>query len=197
MQTLRILRDEHRTMAAVLHGFRYLVREIHAERAAPDFALLGSMLHYIDTFPERLHHPKEDAYLFRALRSRCQAAHNVLDRLESEHRAGAGKIRQLHQSLNRYQQGGPDEFHAFHAMVEAYCAFEFAHMRVEETEMMPLAERYLTAGDWDGIDRAFLDHEDPLFGIESSEGFRELFKRIVNLAPPPIGVGPTPPRPSE
>lgn len=191
MQTLRILRDEHRTMAAVLHGFRFLVREIHAQRLAPDFALLGAMLHYIDTFPERLHHPKEDRYLFRALRTRCQAARGVLDRLEAEHRAGARKIRHLHQALNRYQQGGPDEFHAFHAMVETYCAWEFGHMRVEETEMMPLAERYLTDEDWASIDSAFLDHDDPMLGVETSDGFRELFKRIVNLAPPPIGVGPS------
>ena len=178
-------------MAAVLHGFRFLVREIHAQRLAPDFALLGAMLHYIDTFPERMHHPKEDRYLFQALRTRCQAARGVLDRLEAEHRAGARKIRQLHQALNRYQQAGPDEFHAFHAMVEAYCAWEFMHMRVEETEMMPLAERYLTDEDWASIDSAFLDHDDPMLGVETSDGFRELFKRIVNLAPPPIGVGPS------
>src|SRR5688500_19097258 len=54
----------------------------------------------------------------------------------------------------------PDEFHAFHAMVETYCAWEFMHMRVEETEMMPLAERYLTDEDWASIDSAFLDHDE-------------------------------------
>jgi len=64
-------------------------------------------------------------------------------------------------------------------------------MRVEETEMMPLAERYLTDEDWASIDSAFLDHDDPMLGVETSDGFRELFKRIVNLAPPPIGVGPS------
>jgi hemerythrin-like domain-containing protein len=190
MQTLRILRDEHRTFAAVLHGFVHVVREIRAGRAEPDFTLLGAMLHYIDTFPERFHHPKEDAYLFRFLRLRCQGARAILDRLDSEHRAGQGKMRQLCQALNRYQQGGPGEFQAFEVIAEAYAAFEFEHMRVEEEEMMPLAERYLAAQDWAEIDRAFLDHDDPLFGVTVSDGFRELFKRIVNLAPPPIGVGP-------
>lgn len=199
MQALRILREEHRTLAAVLHGLLDLVREIRAGRAMPDFRLLGAMLHYIDTFPERLHHPKEDAYLFRLLRLRCQAARSVLDRLESEHRAGQGKIRLLCQGLNRYQQGGAAELHAFAAMAEAYCEFELAHMRVEETELMPLAERHLTPDDWAEVDRAFLDHEDPLFGVAAGDGFRELFKRIVNLAPPPLGVGPgrTPPKPHD
>ena len=195
MQTLRILRDEHRSLAAVLHGFLHLVRDIRAGRATPDFALLGAMLHYIDMFPERLHHPKEDAYLFRLLRLRCQAARPILDRLEDEHRAGQGKIRSLEQALLRYQHGGPTQFHPFDAAAEAYAAFEFAHMHVEETELMPLAERFLTPSDWSEIDRAFLDHDDPLFGVSAADGFRELFRRIVNLAPPPIGLGPERPAP--
>lgn len=196
MEALRIIRDEHRTLAAVLHGLLYLVRQIEAGRLAPDFGLLGAMLYYIDLFPERFHHPKEDAYLFRRLRERCPAARDVLDRLESEHRAGAGKIRQLHQALNRYQQGGPLQFQPFQVAVEAYCAFEFAHMRLEEAEMLPMAERYLQREDWVEIDRAFLDHDDPIFGVATSDEYRQLFKRIVNLAPPPIGVGPVGKRPA-
>ena len=190
MQTLRILREEHRTLAAVLHGLLFLVREIRAGRAAPDFRLLGVMLYYIDTFPERFHHPKEDAYLFRLLRLRSQTARTLLDRLESEHRAGASKILHLSQALTRYQHGGELQFHAFEAMAEAYAAFEFAHMRLEETEVLPLAEKCLTTADWAEIDRAFLDHDDPLFGSGACDQFREVFRRIVNLAPPPIGVGP-------
>ncbi len=195
MQALRIIRDEHRTLASVLHGVRYLVGEIRGGRAAPDFRLLGAMLYYIDTFPERFHHPKEDAYLFRLLRLRCQQAIPVIDRLEAEHRAGHDRIRELILALTRYQQGGATEFYAFEELAETYVAFEFAHMRLEETELMPLAERFLMAEDWAEIDRAFLDHDDPLFGIEAGDRFRELFHRIVNLAPPPIGVGPERGRP--
>lgn len=190
MQTLRILRDEHRTLAAVLHGMVYLVREIRAGRAVPDFKVLGAMVYYIDTFPERFHHPKEDGYLFRLLRLRCQEARHLLDRLESEHRAGQRELLQLSQALTRYQQGGAREFYAFEAIAEEYAAFEFAHMRTEETELMPLAEKYLTSSDWEEVDKAFLDHDDPLFGVTAGENFREVFRRIVNLAPPPIGVGP-------
>ena len=190
METLGILREEHRTLAAVLHGMLYLVREIRAGRAVPDFKVLGAMLYYIDIFPERFHHPKEDRYLFRLLRLRCQEARHLLDRLESEHRAGQRKLLQLSQALARYQQGGAREFYAFEAIAEAYAAFEFSHMRTEETELMPLAEKYLTPSDWDEIDKAFLDHDDPLFGVTAGENFREVFCRIVNLAPPPIGLGP-------
>ena len=45
-------------------------------------------------------------------------------------------------------------------------------------------------GDWEAIDAAFTDHRDPLFGSAAGQAYEELFRRIVNLAPPPIGVGP-------
>jgi len=191
MQAIRIIRDEHQSLAAVLHALAYTVREIRDHRAKPDFRLLGAIVYYIDTFPERFHHPKEDAWLFRLLEVRHPEAGGLLDRLRSEHRAGAQKLRQLEQALMRYQQGGADEFAAFAAAVDAYVAFERSHMRIEETEVIPLAEAHLTPPDWEAIDTAFLDHADPLLGEAAREEYHELFRRIVNLAPPPIGVGPS------
>jgi hemerythrin-like domain-containing protein len=190
MQAIRIIHDEHRSLAAVIHGMLYLVREIREHGAKADFNLLGAMVYYIDAFPERFHHPKEDRYLFRLLRTRCREAAQLLDRLETEHRAGAEKIRQLQQALARYQQGGAGEFSAFAAAVEAYAAFHWDHMRAEEKELSPLAQKHLTTGDWEAIDAAFTGHTDPLFGAEAGAGYDALFRRIVNLAPPPIGLGP-------
>ena len=191
MEAIRIIRAEHQSLAAVLHGLHYLVHEIRNHRAEPDFKLLGAMVYYIDIFPERLHHPKEDAWLFRLLGLRHPPARDLIVRLQSEHRAGAVQLRQLEQALIRYQQGGRTEFPVFAAGVEAFVAFERNHMRSEETEVIPLAQKYLTATDWAEIDAAFLEHTDPLLASAADqEDFRDLFRRIVNLAPPPIGVGP-------
>ena len=69
-------------------------------------------------------------------------------------------------------------------------------MRKEEDEVLPLAAEALTADDWAAIDAAFASNEDPVVGVPASKAFRELFKRIVTIAPPPWGVGPeaSPPR---
>jgi hemerythrin-like domain-containing protein len=190
MQAIRIIREEHQSLAAVLHGLLYVVRGIRAHQTEPDFSLLGAMVYYIDTFPERFHHPKEDAWLFRLLQLRHPDARDLIDHLQSEHRAGAVKLRQLEQSLLRYQEGGRAEFAVFAAAVESFVAFERNHMRSEETEVIPLAQKYLTPSDWAEIDAAFLDHTDPLLGEAVRDDFVGLFRRIVNLAPPPIGVGP-------
>jgi hemerythrin-like domain-containing protein len=190
VKAIQIIRDEHRSLAAVLHGMLYLVREIGKRGKKPDFRVLEAMVYYIDTFPERFHHPKEDRYLFRILRLRCPDAASLLDRLETEHRAGAEKIRALEQALARYRAGGPAEFSNFRAAVEAYATFHWDHMHAEERELLPLAEKYLTTADWQEIDTAFLGHSDPLLGAEAGAKYEALFSRIVNLAPPPIGVGP-------
>jgi hemerythrin-like domain-containing protein len=190
MQAIRIIHDEHRSLAAVLHGMLYLVHQIRDRGAEPDFGVLGAMIYYIDLFPERFHHPKEDQYLFRLLRIRHPEAAPLLDRLETEHRAGAEKIRNLEQALGRYRQGGASGFTNFLTAVEAYTAFHWDHMRIEETEVLPLAEKHLSAGDWEAIDAAFLGHTDPMLGVEAQAQYDALFSRIVNLAPPPIGVGP-------
>jgi len=186
---IRIIHDEHRSLAAVLHGMLYLVNGIRNRGMKPDFKVLGAMVYYIDAFPERYHHPKEDRYLFTLLRARCPAARAVLDRLEQEHRAGAEKIRILQQALARYEHGGDAEFSNFAAAVEGYAAFHWDHMRCEEKEVIPLAEKYLTPEDWELIDAAFTGHSDPLLGTEVSAEFEGLFRKIVSIAPEPIGLG--------
>lgn len=190
MRAIQIIEDEHRSLAAVLHGLLYLVREIRLRGAAPDFELLGAMLNYIDAFPERFHHPKEDAYLFRLLRERDPGAAPVLDRLEAEHRDGAKHIQRLKDALARYQREGAPAFAEFAQGVADFASFHWEHMRAEESDVLPRARRHLTSADWTEIDAAFANNEDPLLGEGARASFRELFRRIVNLAPPPLGVGP-------
>ena len=190
MQAKRIIEEEHRSLAAVLYGMLYVVREIRYVGIEPDFVLLGAMVHYIDTFTERFHHPKEDAYLFKLLGSRYPGAAPLLDRLKQEHESGSVKLRQLRKALTGYQHGGRGAFSEFAALVADFAAFHWEHMRLEENELLPLAARYLTDTDWDALDAAFLGHTDPLLGAEQGNEYRDLFRRIVDLAPPPIGVAP-------
>jgi hemerythrin-like domain-containing protein len=190
MKAIAIILDEHRSLAAVLHGMLYLVRAISDGRASPDFKLFGAMVYYIDAFPERFHHPKEEAYLFRLLRLRHPAASALLDRLHEEHVSGELKIREVELALRRYEHGGADHFAQFAAAIESYALFHWGHMRAEEDEVLPLARQYLSPADWDEIDDAFAGNGDPMLGIAAGDEYEALFRRIAHLAPPPIGVGP-------
>jgi hemerythrin-like domain-containing protein len=72
--------------------------------------------------------------------------------------------------------------------VDNYADFHWKHMRKEEQELLPLAEKHLSAQDWEVIDRAFDANRDPIAGVREND-FRALFTRIVNLAPAPVGLG--------
>jgi len=62
-------------------------------------------------------------------------------------------------------------------------------MSAEETQLLPLARQYLKQEDWQEIDTAFSGNSDPLLGAKAGAEHGELFRRILLLAPPPIGVG--------
>jgi hemerythrin-like domain-containing protein len=177
----------------VLSGFLItglLLREMREKGNPPDFKLLWAMLYYIDAFPEKLHHPKEDVYLFARLRARTHEADAVLDELERQHADGARQARELEHALGYYEADKPDGFEVFAAAVEKFAEETWQHMNVEEKIVIPLAKKFLTPEDWVEIAQAFGENGDPRFATEFDHEFRNLFSRIVNLAPPPIGVGP-------
>lgn len=188
---LTIILDEHRSLAAVTHGLRFLVREMREKGAEPDSKLLWAMLYYIDTFPQKLHHPKEEAYLFRRLKMRTHDADKAILELEQQHRAGAEHVKALEMTLGRYEAGAAGGREAFMAAAETFADEIAVHMALEENVLIPLAKQHLKPEDWAEIAKAFGENGDPRFGAEPDHEFRSLFSRIVNLAPPPIGVGPS------
>jgi hemerythrin-like domain-containing protein len=74
--------------------------------------------------------------------------------------------------------------------VQKYVDFYFQHMSLEEKQVLPLAERVLTAQDWAELDAAFAANRDPLTGHQPEDDYRNLFSRIVNALPAPLGLGP-------
>jgi hemerythrin-like domain-containing protein len=186
--SLQIIRAEHRSISAVLHALKQLANDAEDSAVEPRFEVFRAMLYYIDQFPERLHHPKEDQYLFALLAARAPQTRGLVEELRAEHVMGAKLIRDLEQTVVGLEVGWADGAHAFRAAVDAYATFHWNHMRKEEQELLPLAERFLTAEDWREIDAAFAGNNDPIADLRE-EDFARLFSRIVSLAPAPVGVG--------
>lgn len=186
---VRIIKEEHVAISAVLFSLRFLVRRVESEGGNPDFRLLRAMMDYIVDFPERLHHPKENEYLFRRVREREPAAAALIDELEAEHARGDRLIDELKAALLRYEREGHSAFPEFKRAVDDYADFHWDHMRKEEDHLLPLAEKSLTEEDWDAVGEAFRLNDNPLFGLKPKEHAEELFQRILRLAPAPIGLG--------
>jgi hemerythrin-like domain-containing protein len=185
---ITILQSEHRSISAVLHGLKELARIAQDATVRPGFQVLRSMLRYLDEYPERLHHPKEDEHLFARVAARAPEARLLVEELQAEHEEGARLIRELERALLFFEEGWPAGGREFQQAVDAYAAFHWAHMRKEEQQLIPLAQRVLTAEDWQAIAQAFAANADPIAGMRERD-YEKLFSRIANLAPAPVGLG--------
>lgn len=189
--TLQIIRDEHAALAAILRSLAMMIeRGPQDDEADRFFDVLRAMLFYIDEFPERLHHPRESDLLFPKLARLAPELMPVIGRLESDHMRGEGKVRNLQHLLLGWELIGSTRRAVFVDAAREYVAFYLEHMRVEETQILPVAEKVLAPGDWEALDAAFLGSRDPLAGGTRESCYDRLFTRIVMTAPAPIGVGP-------
>jgi nucleotide-binding universal stress UspA family protein/hemerythrin-like domain-containing protein len=181
-RAIGIIRDEHRSLAAVLHAWMHLIASARREGASPDAALMQAIVRYIRTFPVALHHPKEDEYLFRKLRERTSEADAELEELERQHVRDRELVAELAAMVDAQARGGVDTAE-LEGAVKRYASFVWEHLGREEGVILPAAERHLTEADWAEINAAFAENRDPRFGGDADAEFRRLFSRIVNLAP--------------
>lgn len=186
---LRIIRDEHAAVAAVLRSLSAMVERGPGDEPERFFDVLRAMLFYIDEFPERLHHPKESDLLFPKLARSAPQLMPVIRRLEDDHLKGEARVRELQHLLIAWELLGEPRRVYFEQAAEEYMRFYLEHMRTEETELLPVAQRVLGEADWAELDAAFQQHRDPLAGGERDPRYDRLFTRIVMKAPAPIGVG--------
>jgi len=192
--TVQIIRTEHSTLSAVLRSIGLLLTESRRHGIEPDFKVLRAMLFYIDEFPEKVHHTKETALLFPLLRERSSDLGAVLDRLDRDHEASHRTVLDLQHDVLALEMMS-EAPHAkarqadFEARMHAYIASYLDHMRVEESEVLPLAQSVLTESDWVALDEAFMQNRDPLTHRQGDDSFRPLFKRILMALPAPLGLG--------
>jgi len=187
---LTTIRDEHRSIAAVIHGLEFVARQARDQGAPPSFPLLRAMLHYLVAFPEELHHPKEDAYLFRKLRARTSEFDATLDELERQHAVGHDLVGELARSIDAYEANPLSGLSQFSEAVDRFSTSQIQHMALEAKVIIPAARVHLTREDWTEIGAAFAANGDPRFSVDNDEEFRELFVRIVNLAQAPVASAP-------
>ena len=188
MQTLGIIQREHRAIAAVVHCLDQLLREVRSGELEPPFDVFEQIIAYMHDFPDQLHHPKEDNYLFPVLAKRAPELGAAFDLLRRQHVEGAQRTVDLLAKLEAYKQDPKANFAAFDEAATGFVEYQREHIALEESRIMPAARKSLTAVDWRAIDAAFAKNDDPIFGDKPQSKFNKLFSRIVSSAPEPWGL---------
>jgi hemerythrin-like domain-containing protein len=189
-ESLRIIRDEHAALAAMLRSLSMMVQQGPGDEPEQYFDVMRAMLFYIDEFPERLHHPKESDLLFPKVVRVAPDTMEAVKRLEEDHMRGEGAVRELQHHLLAWELLGESRRSVFEASAKSYVGFYLDHMRLEESVILPAAEKLLDASEWSELDAAFATNCDPLTGKYPRDPlYDRLFTRIVMTAPEPIGLG--------
>lgn len=187
MDALNLISQEHSNLWRLATTVDQVASEIEAG-APVEQPFFNAVFDYIAQFVDRSHHPKEDAYLFRLLRLRSAEAAAVLDSLQLEHREGPAKLTSLRAQVAAAAQGQLPGSQLATALRDFTTGLK-THIRTEEKSVLPLARSALLPADWAEINAAFLDNTDPVFGDKAREEFRQLYHRVVSLAPESVGLG--------
>ncbi|WP_321922113.1 hemerythrin domain-containing protein [Paraburkholderia guartelaensis] len=180
---IQVILTEHRRLTSIVSGMQRVVDGMATGSGLSSAMLMRAMLYYINEFPEQIHHPKEEQYLFARLRARTDEFDAVIGELARQHEEGKRRIQALERALTRYELAGADMLPALRNGVYGYADFYASHRHLEESVILPGAQRYLTASDWMEIDEAFGANRDPFESLETEDNLNDLYRLIVQTMP--------------
>jgi hemerythrin-like domain-containing protein len=149
-RTIAAIRDDHRTLAAVLHAMLDFL-SAGTDALMPHAALLPAGARFIQGFSVGVHHPKEEQHLFRKLRERTSLYDPELAELERQHLREVELIEELVQLADAESAG---KYAQLRPAVERYASFLWEHHGREEGLILPAAQRHLRPEDWSDIEAA-------------------------------------------
>jgi branched-chain amino acid transport system ATP-binding protein len=188
MQAIVIIKSEHQNLIAVLYSLEMLIEEVENGKQ-PNFAVFHGLLTYIDRFLDRYHHPKENDYLFPRVMARAPDTTDLVKKLGRQHKQGEQLFVVMLKALSAYEFSGDSEFPGFREAVLKYTQLEREHVLIEERDLLPRAREALEVSDWEEIDAAFGENQDPMFGEKWDSDFSALLNKLINTLPAPLGLG--------
>ena len=172
----QLVRD-HDSAAILLNLLESQIEIVHAGDVA-NFELMRNIMVYMTQYTDQVHHPIEDLMFTRWL-DRDDSAQELVDSLVREHRSLAKKGEALVAILAHVVDGAMVSREEIEDKTRDYVEFLRHHMRVENEQAFPSAERSLRAEDFANIVSTYAEHEDPIFGPVVREEFRTLYALIA------------------
>jgi hemerythrin-like domain-containing protein len=174
---LLLLRLEHANQQKLLN---VLERQIGLFKngVTIDYDNIEAIVDYFLDYPNRCHHPKEDA-LFRKLRARDGAATEAVGNLLGEHEELAELTARLAGAVRPKLPGHDARGERFIVVGERFLNTYRSHMAKEEELFFPAVLHSFTPIDWAEIDYQVFDQKDPLFSEPVEACFTALRNNIL------------------
>jgi hemerythrin-like domain-containing protein len=174
---IEILREEHRNMARLLAALERQI-DVFSENHTPDHDVIRGVAEYFLDYPDRCHHPKEDA-IFARLCETHPANVAAIGDLASEHRIVRARAQKFRDTVAALLNETDIARSVVVDAAREFISAERTHMRMEERGFFPLADLLLTSVDWVEIEREMTKGSDPVFGGKVESGFKKLSERLL------------------
>lgn len=176
---MEVLRQEHANMTLLLDLLERQVAALRQQEDA-DFVLIGGIVDYFLTYPDLMHHPKEDI-LFHRLQELDPAAAAKAEGLVSGHEALGLLARSLARAMVDHLLQETDESRRWLCSLgQDFINKNRHHMAGEEQDFFPAALRTLSEEDWTFLGGKISTREDPLFGGVVESRFQSLHQFLAD-----------------
>ena len=178
--TLDSLYRDHDNLRRVLYLLEQLLIDF-CRKSSQDYSMLQRILAYIQDYPERVHHPTEDAMFSIILKNGVgnEKFREDIEFLMKEHseldditRKIIGVIESMPVNTGIYIKDIRDK-------LSALIHRQRSHLLFEEMNIFPYIADHLDSEDWKNISVLIPDHEDPIFGEKARKEYELIFKALL------------------
>jgi hemerythrin-like domain-containing protein len=166
------LREEHRNFAKLLDVLEREIERI-AATGDPDWNVLHAVAGYFCEYPDRSHHPKEDA-VFRRLQVKFPELAKWVGGLLREHLEVRLRVQRFRDHIQSIFLEDVLPRENLVNSARAFLDAERRHMKREEEIFFPVAEKLLAEDDWQWIGSQLRSERDLLL----SEGVEQVFQVV-------------------
>jgi len=147
----------------------------------PDYLLMLDMVEYVESYPDLIHHPREDA-IFRVYLERHRFGEDIIRQLIEEHKALVQHSHQLRDMIEQVLQGSVFPRELIESQLFTYIEMQESHLNAEEAHVFELINQTLQPEDWARIEQMIPAASDPLFGGKVQKQYEAIYARILVMS---------------
>jgi hemerythrin-like domain-containing protein len=176
--------NEHRVIEMVLACLEKMANRCVLDKVL-DAASARKAIDFFETFADRCHHAKEEAYLFPALEARgFSRDHGPTGLMRHEHEQGRHHLQAMKVVIDRAAAGDVACLWRFTEQAWAYISLLRHHIVREDQRLFVMADEHLTDADQASLLEGFTDVEMQ----EDHAGLHEQYLQVANELAHRFGV---------
>ncbi len=173
---LKELHQDHLNLAKVLRLLEGNLADVRVGEHI-DLNALGEIVDYVEIYPDRFHHPRENV-IFSAYMERRGSRYDLFERLMAEHTRLASKTLDIREHIQEWSHDSPVPRERIVTIIADYLRLQWNHLNLEEESAFRVLDLELTADDWERIEASAPTVADPLFGNSPGQRFAGIFDQL-------------------